>query len=215
MKILKILTLLSICFVLVYAQGGQYPPENSVLRNFRTFPTPRTNYRPGTVYRIAPDGKQYVVEDVANIQMQNSEEGNIKGRMTFTDDELLGLLNIEFDAMYIVSEVEMNQVTREFTEQTLVDKVLWEDDKVDDLVVDRKSRYFIIREAVVTDEITFRFSQADYERVVSGKGNLSKMRTRGDIPPDFPWEITKSFNEPKRIFYLDQEIGREHYKERR
>ncbi len=186
-------------------------PPNSILKNFKPFPTPRTNYRPGTVYRIAKSGIQYFVEDVKAINAFESDEGTLTGRMSFTKSEILGLLNIEIGAENVVLEVEIKNAIREFNEQTTIDKAMWENDHADRLIQDDSSKYFIIRETVSTQEITYRFTETDFGLIITGKSSLKKARTRGDEIIDFPYSVTKKFKIPRRLFYLDQPIGREPY----
>ena len=193
----------------MFAQLSTNYPSNSIYKNFRPFPTPRTNYRPGTVYRVAADDKIYVVEDVKAINLFQSNEGNVVGRMTFTSEEILSLLNIELEKYSFISlEVEMKEVVREFNEQTTVDRVLWENERAEDLIVDSKSKYYIIREALVPKEITYRFSEESFKGILSGANNLQK--TSGD-GIDFPYYITKKYKEPVRLFYLDQMISLKPY----
>lgn len=204
-----ILILLFLAAQISFAQLSTNYPANSIYKNFRPFPTPRTNYRPGTVYRVAPDNKIYVVEDVKAINSYESIEGNVVGRMTFTSEEILSLLNIELEKYSFVSlEVEMKDVVREFNEQTTVDRVLWENERVENLIVDPKSKYFIIRETLTPKEITYRFSEESYKSILGGLNNLQKTSGEGI---DFPYFITKKYKEPVRLFYLDQIIGLKPY----
>ena len=194
---------------LMYAQTGTNYPENSIYKNFRPFPTPRTNYRAGTVYRVAPDNKIYVVEDVRAVNSYESNEGTVVGRMTFSSEEILALLNIELEKYSFVSlEVEMKDVAREYTEQTTVDKVLWENERAENLVVDPLSKYFIIRETLKPKEITYRFSEETYKSILGGVNNLQKTAGEGI---DFPYYVTRKYKEPVRLFYLDQSIGLKPY----
>jgi hypothetical protein len=186
-------------------------PQNSVLKNFHPFVTPRTNYRPGTAFRIDNDNRQYFVEDIKSIKDFTSEEGTIIGRFVFTKDELLSVLNIEVGSDYIELEVEIKDAVREFNEQTAIDRVLWENGKIEAIVVDETSSYFIVREAILTKEITYKFSEADYSSFVTGKSELKKAVPRGDFELDFPYYVTKQFKEPRRVFYLKQQIGLEPY----
>ncbi len=186
-------------------------PPNSILKNFKPFPTPRTNYRPGTVYRIAQSGVQYFVEDVKTINAFESDEGTLIGRMSFTKVEILGLLNIEIGTEHIVLEVEIKNAIREYNEQTTIDDAMWEKDNADRLIQDDSSKYFIIRETVSTQEITYRFAENDFNQIVTGKANLKKARARGDAVIDFPYTVTKKSKIPRRLFYLDQPIAREPY----
>ena len=209
MKRFTIFVLVSIFITSLSAQDYSNIPANSVFENFRPFSTPRTNYRPGTVYRIAGDGKTYIVEDITSIRLNESSEGTVTGRMYFTGEEILSMLNIEFERYtYINVEVEIKEVLREFNEQTTVDRVLWENDKAEVLIVDPMSKYYLIRETITAKEITYRFSEANYKEIISGKNNLQK--SSGD-DLDFPYYITKKYKEPRRLFYLDQRIGLEPY----
>ncbi len=181
--------------------------KNSVLKNFKPFPTARTNDRPGTVYRIASDKKRYTVEDVKSIKSLMSEEETISGRMYFTPEEMMLLLNVEFENVTAIPvEVVIKNAEREYTEQVLVDMVLWENEKLEQIVVDQNSDYFIIRETISSKDITFRFSEDAYSKIISGKNKLTKLGGE-DTKLDFPYEIKKKYKEPKRIFYLDQKIG--------
>lgn len=191
--------------------GFCFGKENSILKNFKPFPTPRTNYRPGTVYRVDAENVNYFVQDVKQIKSYISKEGALFGRMSFSKEELLTLLNIEFAFDLVIVEVIIKDAQREFNEQTNLDKVLWNDDVVDDLIVDDSSRYFIIRETVSSKEITFRFTQEAYNNIVTGSSNLKANESSGDGIIDYPYSTTKKYKEPKRIFYLDQEIGENHY----
>ena len=126
---------------------AQSLPENAILKNYRPFDTPRTNGRPGEVYRISENGTRYIVQDVLSIKEKASEEGDLVGRMYFTSEELLSLLNLEFDRLDIIpAEVKIVKAKREYNEQIDVDKVLYSDDKISELVADGNSSYFIIRE---------------------------------------------------------------------
>lgn len=208
MKKLPVFVLFFVSQLLFAQLSTNYPP-NSIYKNFRPFPTPRTNYRPGTVYRVAADNKIYVVEDVKAINSYESSEGNVVGRMTFTSEEILALLNIELEQYSFVSlEVEMKEVVREYNEQTTVDRVLWENERAEVLVVDKLSKYYIIRETIVPKEITYRFSEEGFKSIVSGSNILQKSSGEGI---DFPYYITKKYKEPVRLFYLDQSIGLKPY----
>lgn len=197
----------------LFGQQDSLRPANSVYKNFKPFTTPRTNYRPGTVYRIDESGIKYLVQDVNSINSSRSSEGTVIGRMVFTKDELLAGLNIEFDMDYVTAEVEIKDAVRELTEQTNVDYILWENDLADELVVDPKSKYYIVRETVATTEITFRFDSNSASYILKGKGNLKEKISTGTTVVDYPFSITKRFKEPKRLFYLEQEIGLEPYSE--
>lgn len=210
MKNFLVLIIFLACQVSFAQLSTNYPP-NSIFKNFRPFPTPRTNYRPGTVYRVAPDNKVYVVEDVKLINSFESNEGNVVGRMTFTSEEILSLLNIELEKYSFISlEVEMKDVTREYNEQTTVDRVLWENERAEILVVDPLSKYFIIRETIMPKEITYRFTEESYKSILRGSNNLQKSPGDGI---DFPYYVTKKYKEPVRLFYLDQQIGLKSYGE--
>lgn len=208
----RLLVILIFCFSqLSFAQLSTNYPPNSIFKNFRPFATPRTNYRPGTVYRVAPDNKIYVVEDVKAINSFESNEGNVVGRMSFSAEEILSLLNIELEKYSFVSlEVEMKDVVREYNEQTTVDRVLWENERAENLVVDPMSKYYIIRETVTPKEITYRFSEETYKTIIRGANVLQKSTGDGI---DFPYYITKKYKEPVRLFYLDQRIGLNPYGE--
>lgn len=215
MKIMKrilIVVLLIITSAGLFAQSDsvQIPP-NAILKNFKPFPTPRTNYRPGTVYRVDKNGTVYFVEDVKAIGSFTSEEGTLSGRIYLTKEQLLSTLNIESNAAFVPVEIEIKDAAREFNEQSAIDRVMWEGEKAELLVVDETSKYYIIRETVSTSEITYRFSEKSYELIVSGKGTLKKTVPRGDDVIDFPYYVTKKFKDPLRIFYKDQEIGLEPY----
>ena len=108
-------------------------------------------------------------------------------------------------------EVEIKEAVREYNEQTALDKVLWENGKVESIVVDELSKYFIIREAILTEEVTYRFSEEDYSSFITGKSYFKKAVPRGEFELDFPFYITKQFKEPRRVFYLKQQIGLEPY----
>ncbi len=206
----KLFTLLLIFFsISLFAQSL---PPNAILKDFRPFDTPRTNGRPGEVYRIDKKGRRFIVEDVRAIKAKTSEEGNLVGRMYFTSNELLTLLNLEFDRIKIIPvEVSIDQALREYNEQSMVDKVLYENGKIRDLVVDENSKYFIIRETISTKKITFRFSPDIVKRIKKGALALKEIKSSEEL--DFPYEIQKKFKKPKRIFYLDQQIKIEPYEE--
>ncbi|MGD8781764.1 MAG: hypothetical protein PVH88_22715 [Ignavibacteria bacterium] len=207
---ITVLLLITSLYSLPQNDGIAMPP-NSILKNFKPFPTPRTNYRPGTVYRIAQSGVQYFVEDVKAINAFESDEGTITGRMSFTKSQILSLLNIEIDVEYVTLEVEIKNAIREFNEQTTLDDAMWEKDNAERLIQDDSSKYFIIRETVTTQEITYRFSEADFNKIITGKSTLAKARARGDEVIDFPYSVTKKFKIPRRLFYLDQQIEKELY----
>jgi len=133
--------------------------------------------------------------------------------MTFTKDELLTVLNIEISADYASIEVEIKESLREFNEQTNIDRVMWENDKAENIIVDEKSKYYIIRETVSAAEVIYRFSGNLYNSIITGKAGLKKEIPRGDEKLDFPYSLTKRFEEPRRIFYLDQPVGQEPYGE--
>ena len=188
--------------------------ENSIYPGFKPFPTPRTTGRPGTVFRIDLHGIRYYVEDVKMIMSYTSDEGNIIGRMVFTPVELLQMLNIEFSSEEpIWVEVELEKVEREYNEQTQLDDILWEKDKIDQLVVDEFSTYYIIRETISTKKLTCRFTEEDFSKILTGANQLIKLKAKKGVLPDFPYEITKSWREPRRVFYLDQKIGLDIYPE--
>ncbi len=206
----KLFTLLLIFFSISLI--AQSLPPNAILKDFRPFDTPRTNGRPGEVYRIDKKGRRFIVEDVRAIKAKTSEEGNLVGRMYFTSNELLTLLNLEFDRIKIIPvEVSIDQALREYNEQSMVDKVLYENGKIRDLVVDENSKYFIIRETISTKKITFRFSPDIVKRIKKGALALKEIKSSEEL--DFPYEIQKKFKKPKRIFYLDQQIKIEPYEE--
>ena len=197
------------CAILLEAQSL---PPNAILKDFRPFATPRTNGRPGEVYRIDASETKYIVQDIISIQEKISEEGDLIGRMYFTADELLTLLNIEFDRLETIPvEVKIIKAKREYTEQTSVDKVLYDDEKIREIVVDPNSTYFIIREAILSKDITFRFSHEVAKKIKKGASALTKLKSTEEV--DFPFEIQKKFKKEKRIFYLDQAIQIEPYDE--
>ncbi len=198
--------------LLTFGLNAQQLPPNAILKNFRPFSTPRTNGRPGEVYRIDKEGRRFIVEDVKAIKAKTSEEGNLVGRMYFTSDELLTLLNLEFDRIKVIPvEVSIDQALREYNEQSTVDRVLYENEKIRELVVDENSKYFIIRETISTKKITFRFSPDIVKRIKKGSQALTEIKSKEEL--DFPYEIQKKFKQKKRIFYLDQQIKIEPYEE--
>lgn len=175
---------------------------NSLLKNFKPFETPRTNCRPGTIYRISKDSVKYIVKDVKQIKSEISNDGTLIGQMSFTKEEMLTMLNINFDLDIIVAEVEIKDAVREYTEQADVDKVLWENDLAEEVMLDKDSEYFIVRETVATKNITFRFSKANYSNIITGKSNLKEKTGISD----FPFELNKKFNESKRFFFLEEKV---------
>ncbi len=191
---------------------GQKRPQNAILKDFKPFETPRTNGRPGEVFRINENGIKYIVQDVKQIKVKTSEEGDLIGRMYFTADELLSLLNLEFDRLEIIpAEVKIVKAKREYNEQTNVDKVLYEGGKIRELIVDPNSSYYLIREAVLSKLVTFNFSHETVKKIKKGANYLTKVG--GEVEVDFPFSIQKKFKKEKRIFYLDQEIKIEPYEE--
>jgi len=203
-----ILTTLVLFFLAVDTFSQSLPP-NAILKNYRPFETPRTNGRPGEVYRIDENEIKYIVQDIKQIKEKVSDEGDLVGRMYFTSGELLALLNLEFDRVEIVPvEVKISKAKREYTEQTTVDKVLYENGMARELIKDPKSRYYLIRETILTKDITFRFSPDIVKKIKRGATALVQ-NTANEV--DFPFEIQKKFKKEKRIFYLDQPIEKEPY----
>ncbi len=198
---------------IVFAQLDADRPANAIYKNFKPFSTPRTNYRPGSVYRIDKNDVKYFVQDVKSIKSLTSEESTVKGKMSFTRVELLECLNIDINQDFIVTEVEIKNATREYTEQTNVDLVLWENDVVEILVVDDSSDYYLIRETVMAKEITYRFDSRTADNIVTGKSNLKEKQAGEGKIVDYPLSISKRFKEPKRLFYLEQKIGLDPYPE--
>jgi len=176
---------------------------NSLLKNFKPFETPRTNCRPGTVYRIDKEDVLYIVQDVKQIKSEESLDGTLIGQMTFSREELLTVLNLNFKSDFVTVEVEIKNVIREYTEQVNVDLVLWDNDVAEDILVDRKSDYYLIRETVASQNIIFRFSRSSITQLVSGKSRL-KEKTGDGV--DFPFELNKKFSDAKRVFFLEEEI---------
>jgi hypothetical protein len=210
--IIIILSALLIPFAGLDAQSDSLKYQNSVLNNFEHFSTPRTSGRPGAVYRINPAGKRFIVEDVNSIQSLKSSEGTIKGRMNFPPQKIMEVLNLEFNGLDPVPvEVEIIDAVREYTEQTKVDRILWENDKIEELVVDEKSTYFLIRETISSNEIIYRFSKETVDALVRGKNQLTEARSVGDTVLDYPFEIKREFDEPRRLFHLDQKIELDYY----
>ena len=209
-------TILLIIFAVsqLFAQTDSLRPANSIYKNFKPFGTPRTNFRPGTVYRIDENNYEYLVQDVSSIKSSESDEGTVIGRMIFTKGEILENLNIEFNQEYVTAEVEIVNAVREVTEQTNVDYILWENDAVDELVVDPKSKYYIIRETVSSKEVVYRFDAKTVESIASGKSYLKEKVAGGDTVIDYPFSISKKFRESKRLYYLEQEIGLERYSDK-
>ena len=203
MKKALIIMLITVC--INFGQSGMAPP-NSILKNFKPFDTPRTNCRPGTVYRIDENGVKYIVQDVSSIKSKISQDGTLIGQMTFTKEEMLAALNLNFDLEYITAEVEIKDAAREYTEQANVNYILWENDIAEDIVIDEKSRYFIIRETVAAQEISIRFNHETVGMLVTGKSNLKEKEAGEGETIDFPFSMKKKFNEPKRLFYLEEKI---------
>ena len=198
--------------LIVTISEAQSLPPNAILKDFRPFTTPRTNGKPGEVFRIDQQGVRYIVQDVAAIKEKTSEEGDLVGRMYFTSDELLSLLNLEFDRMEIIpAEVKIVNAVREYNEQTTVDKVLYGGDKIRELIRDKNSKYYMIREAILSKDITFKFSYETVKKIKKGRDQLTEIKSQKEI--DFPFEIQKKFKSEKRIFYLDQEIKLDPYDE--
>ncbi len=192
-------------FVLYFIStiGFAQTPENSLLKNFKPFETPRTNCRPGTVYRISEDGVKYIVQDIKQIKSTSSEDGTLTGQMTFSREELLTMLNLNFSSDYVTTEVEIKDATRDYTEQANVDLALYENDIAEDIMLDEKSKYYLIRETVATKEIVFRFSRSSIEQLNTGKSNLKEKSGDGI---DYPFELKKKFKDSKRVFYLEEKI---------
>lgn len=203
----KIILLL---LILISQTIGQQLPDNAILKDFKPFTTPRTNGRPGEVYRINPDGKKYIVQDIAGIKEKESDEGDLVGRMYFTNEQLLSLLNLEFDRMEIIpAEVKILKATRQYNEQTVVDKILYEDGMIRELLKDPESKYFIIREAILSKDVTFRFSNETVKRIKRGANQLTEIKSNVEL--DFPYEIQKKFKKDKRVFFLEQPLFLEPY----
>ena len=201
----KTIQILVLNFFLVVNVFSQSLPPNAILKNYRPFDSPRTNGRPGEIYRIDEHGRKFIVQDVSSIAEKVSEEGDLIGRMYFSSDELLTFLNLEFDRIDIIPcEVKILKAKREYNEQTAVDKVLYGNEKIREIMVDPNSSYFIIREAILTKEVTFRFSLETIKKVKRGASSLTKVKSTEEV--DFPFEVTKKFKKEKRIFYLDQQI---------
>jgi hypothetical protein len=177
--------------------------ENSLLKNFKPFETPRTNCRPGTIYRVTENGVKYIVQDVKQIKSEDSKDGKLIGQMTFSNAELLSMLNLSFSSDYEIVEVEISDATRSFTEQANVDLSLYENDIAEDIILDDNSEYYLIRETVASKEIVFRFSRGSVKQLLTGKSSLKEKSGDG---LDFPFEIKKKFNESKRFFYLEEKI---------
>ncbi len=184
---------------------SQQAPSNAILRNFDPYPTPRTNGRPGEVYRVNENGVKYIVQDISGISEKISEEGDLVGRMYFTSKELLSFLNLEFDRVNIIpAEVKILKAKREYTEQTQVDKTLYDNELIKSIVVDPNSEYFLIREAILTKDVTFRFAPEIVKKIKRGSNILTKVEGKEEV--DFPFEVRKKFKKEKRIFYLEQKI---------
>ncbi len=194
----KILLALYLFVSIGYAQSV----ENSLLKNFKPFETPRTNCRPGTVYRVSQDNVIFIVQDVKQIKSEDSNDGTLIGQMTFSNAELLTMLNINFDSEYITAEVEIKDAVREVTEQANIDLVLWENDIAEEILTDVDSDYFIIRETVASQNVVFRFSRNDVSLIITGKPSLKEKS--GDS--DFPFEVSKKFDGAKRIFFLEEKL---------
>jgi hypothetical protein len=192
----KIILLIYLFTSIAFAQS-----QNSLLKNFKPFDTPRTNCRPGTVYRIYDEEVKYIVQDVKQIKSETSKDGNLIGQMTFSKEELLTMLNLNFSSEFETLEVEIKDAIREYTEQANVDKVLWDDDLGEDLMIDGDSEYFLIRETISSREITFRFTKSSIDNLITGKSSLKE---KSGV--DFPFEIKKKFGPPKRFFYLEEEL---------
>lgn len=198
--------------VLSFNLYSQSLPTNAILKNYRPFESPRTNGRPGEVYRVDENGIKYIVQDVTQISQKVSDEGDLIGRMYFTDEELLTLLNLEFDRLEVIpAEVKIMKATREYTEQTTVDKVLYDGGKIRELIVDSNSKYYIIREAILSKDVTFRFSHEVVKKIKRGANALTEIKSTEEL--DFPFEIRKKFKIEKRVFYLNQKIEVDPYDE--
>ena len=195
----KILLILYLISTFVFGQSIQ----NSLLKNFKPFETPRTNCRPGTVYRISKDGIKYIVQDIKQIKSEVSSDGTLIGQMTFTSDELLTMLNLKFNSPFVTVEVQIKNATREYTEQANVDLVLWENDVAEDIMLDEESEYYLIRETVSSQNIVFRFSKKSFSQLVTG---MQSLKEKGGEGVDFPYELSKKFSNPKRFFYLEENI---------
>jgi hypothetical protein len=204
----KVILILFALSALIMAQSGKAPP-NSLLPNFKPFDTPRTNCRPGTVYRLDENGVQFIVKDIKQIKGLVSNEGNLLGQMTFSREDLLQILNLNFNLQYVTAEVEIKNAEREYTEQLNVDQVLWEDEQAAEIITDNESRYYIIRETISSKEITFRFNNVAAAMLLTGKSSLKKKESKADEIIDFPYSVTKKFKEPKRLFFLDEKISSE------
>lgn len=188
---------------LIATIGFAQSRPNSLLKNFKPFETPRTNCRPGTVYRISEDGVKYIVQDVKQIKSDVSNDGKLIGQMTFSSEELLNMLNLNFSSDFVTAEVEIKDATRDFTEQVSVDLALYENDLAEAIMLDENSEYYLIRETVASKEIIFRFSRSSVQQLNTGKSSL-KEKTGERI--DFPFEIKKKFSDAKRVFYLEEKI---------
>jgi hypothetical protein len=195
----KLFVLIYFIATIVFAQSV----TNSLLKNFKPFETPRTNCRPGTVYRTSDKGVLYIVQDIKQIKSEISSDGTLIGQMTFSNKELLTMLNLNFGSDFVTTEVEIKNAVREYTEQANVDLVLYENDIAEDIMLDEESEYFIIRETVSSQNITFRFSKNSISQLTSGKSNLKEKSGEG---VDFPFEISKKFTDSKRFFFLEEKL---------
>ena len=103
----------------------------------------------------------------------------------------------------------IDYLDREYNKKTSVDKVLYENQKIREIVVDKKSKYYLIRETISSKDITFKFSYDVVKRIKRGAAALKEIKSSTEL--DYPFEIQKKFKQPKRIFYLEQKINIEPY----
>lgn len=175
---------------------------------------PTTLEPPGTVFRIDPDKKTYIV-DVLKVKTQKGNEafGKVQTSVqakTSIIVSFLGLKNVSVSS----SAKKNEQVTLEM--QNLVREILTDKDLdpiikpfLEGLDYRIKNRYFVIREATTVKEINFRLSknqvgslggEASLKKALSMQGTIHSSKQKGS------YVLQQKFEKPMRIMFLPEEI---------
>lgn len=177
---------------------------------FSTFPTPRTFDRPGTVFRVTPDGRRFSVGDIS-VPVQSGSEyiGNLEQSSDWNVSVLARFLNLvnitdttggQKSSVHVV----LGSAARKSTYDGDIDIAL----KAANLNMTRPGSYFIIRDVISVDQIEYALS----ESWVAALGASIDARPEARGQASFSWKGTNSttlvqrFAESHNIFYLPERL---------
>jgi hypothetical protein len=168
---------------------------------------------PGTVFRIDPSKRRYMV-DTLEVTAQSGDEA--VGRREESVQASMGMVarffglgpKLDVDAEHSETFVfDLKGASRQYVSDSDIDTVL--DPWLEQHELREGSRYFVIREAVSGSEITYHLDRSQVDKLggeaslteaAKLEGNLHTSTSKSD------YVLQQTFDKPMRIMFLPEEL---------